>query len=258
MSTLADLQGEFQDYLLRGNAAVERHVLGTPRVPLATRLGIYAHAYRSRLADALGSNFPALARLLGESDFATLAAEYVRTHDSPFFSIRYYGDDLANFLGAHEDYAAAPLLAELARWEWLMTGVFDAADTEPLDHERLARVPPGEWAQLRFTLHPSVQRVALHWNVPPIWQALTEERERPSAELNAAPVPWLLWRHGLSSYFRSLPATEAAVLDAARSGWPFGELCELLCEELGPTAAAAQAATLLRGWVASGIIVRAA
>jgi hypothetical protein len=174
MGTLGELQGDFQDYLLRGDAAVERHVLGTPRVPAATRLGIYAHAYRSRLAEALGSNFPALARLLGESDFATLAAEYVRTHDSPFFSIRYYGDDLANFLGAHEDYAAAPLLAELARWEWLMTGVFDAADAEPLEHERLARVPPGEWAQLRFTLHPSVQRIALHWNVPPIWQALTE------------------------------------------------------------------------------------
>ena len=39
------------------------------------------------------------------------------------------------------------------------------------------------------------------------------------------------------------------MLDAARSGWPFGELCELLCEELGRRAAAAQAATLLRGWV---------
>ena len=96
MSTLADLQGDFQDYLLRGDAAVERTCSArrgcrSPRGSAST-----AHAYRSRLADALGSNFPALARLLGESDFATLAAEYVRTHDSPFFSIRYYGDDLAD------------------------------------------------------------------------------------------------------------------------------------------------------------------
>jgi len=258
VSPLAALQGDFQDFLLRGESAVLRHVIGTERVPVATRLGIYARAYRSRLAEALGGNFPALARLLGESDFATLADEYVRTHDSPFFSIRYYGDDLANFLAAHEDYAAAPLLAELARWEWLMTGVFDAADAAALEHEELARVPPGEWARLRFAFHPSVQRVALHWNVPQIWQALTEERARPGAELNAAPVPWLLWRQGLSTYFRSLPATEAGALDAARAGWPFGELCQLLCEELGPTAAAAQAATLLRGWVAAGLITRAA
>jgi hypothetical protein len=51
---------------------------------------------------------------------------------------------------------------------------------------------------------------------------------------------------------------EAAVLDAARNGWPFGELCELLCEELGEEQAPAQAAALLRGWIASGLIIGAA
>ncbi|HET9330699.1 MAG TPA: DNA-binding domain-containing protein, partial [Steroidobacteraceae bacterium] len=88
MSALAQLQGEFQDYLLRGASAVEAQVLGSARVPVATRLGIYAGAYRSRLADALAANYPALAKLLGAADFATLAMDYVRAHDSPFFSIR--------------------------------------------------------------------------------------------------------------------------------------------------------------------------
>jgi len=48
------------------------------------------------------------------------------------------------------------------------------------------------------------------------------------------------------------------VLDAARSGWPFGELCTLLCEELGDEEAPAQAAALLRTWIGSGLIVSAA
>ena len=48
------------------------------------------------------------------------------------------------------------------------------------------------------------------------------------------------------------------MLDAARSGWPFGELCALLCEELGESEAPAQAAALLRGWIGSGLIVSAA
>jgi len=48
------------------------------------------------------------------------------------------------------------------------------------------------------------------------------------------------------------------VLDAARSGWPFGELCALLCDELGESEAPAQAAALLRGWVDAGLIVSAA
>jgi hypothetical protein len=258
MSGLARVQGDFQDYLLRESDAIGAHVLGSARVPVATRLGIYAGAYRSRLADALQSNFPALAKLLGEEDFHTLAAEYVRSHDSPYFSIRYYGDALPQFLAAHEDYAAAPVLAELARWEWSMTEVFDAADAVPLTHEALARIPPQHWAQLRFTWHPSVRRLALSWNVPQIWQALTEERERPQASLNTAPLPWLLWRHELTTYFRSLTHTESAVLDAARNGWPFGELCGLLCDELGEAQAPAHAAALLRDWVGSGLISGAA
>ena len=258
MDALSRVQRDFQDFMLRGAPAVHAHVVGSARVPVATRLGVYAGAYGSRLAEALASNYPALAKMLGAADFGTLAAEYVRAHDSPFFSIRYYGDALAQFLATREDYATAPVLAELAQWEWAMTGVFDAADAAPLRHEALARIAPPQWAQLRFTWHPSVQRLTLWWNVPQLWQALTDDGERPVASLAAAPVPWLLWRENLTTYFRSLPETEAVVLDAARSGWPFAELCELLCDEVGDAEAPAQAAALLRGWVGSGLIVGAA
>jgi hypothetical protein len=254
---LARVQGDFQDYLLHGSAAVQEHVVGTPRVPVATRLAIYGDAYHSRLAEAIESNFPALARLLGETDFQRLAGEYVRTHESPFFSIRYYGDALTRFLATHEEYVAAPVLAELAQWEWAMTTTFDAPDAVPLSHQTLARVPPQQWARLRFEWHPSVQRLTLAWNVPQLWQALTDEAERPPAELAAAPVHWLLWRRDLTTCFRSLPQTEAAVLDAARSGWPFAELCELLCDEVGEDEAPAAAASVLRGWVEAGLIVGA-
>jgi hypothetical protein len=256
MSALAQLQGEFQDYLLRGALAVQERVKGSARVPASIRLAIYGNAYQRRLADALASNFPALARLLGESDFATLADSYVREHDSPFFNIRYYGDALPGFLATHEHYLAAPVLAELARWEWAMMAAFDAADAAVLDHAALAQLSPEKWAQLRFTFHPSLQRLGLKWNVPQLWQALTDDGVRPEVSVQAEPIQWLVWRQQLSSYFRSLSPIEAAALDAARSGWPFGELCELLCEEVGEAAAAQQAATLLRGWVASALITQ--
>ena len=67
------------------------------------------------------------------------AAEYVRTHDSPYCSIRYYGDELPELLAEHSEYAAAPVLADLARWEWTMTDVFDAADATALTHAELSR-----------------------------------------------------------------------------------------------------------------------
>ncbi len=257
MSTLASVQGDFQEYLLRGGAAIEAHVVGTERVPVTTRLGIYGGAYGSRLGDALASNFPALERLLGETDFRKLAAAYVAAHESPFFSIRHYGDRLAGFLAGDERYSDAPLLAELARWEWAVGGAFDAADAASISHEALARVQPEQWAQLRFHWHPSVQRLRLHWNAPQIWQAANEDTDPPEVTFTKEGQSWLIWRQNLTTYFRSLSKTEAAALDAARKGWPFGELCALLCDEVGDAEAPMQAATLLRGWVAAGLIVNA-
>ncbi len=257
MSALAQLQQEFQDYLLRGDDAVAARVTGTVQVPIATRLGIYAGAYRSRLAEALATNYPVLAKLIGEADFASLAADYIAAYDSAFFSIRDYGDELAKFLATREQYAAAPVLAELAQWEWAMTSVFDAADAAPLGAADLAALPPARWAQLRFQWHPSVRRLTLWWNVPQLWKALSDDLQRPEMTLGPAPAEWLLWRDDLTSYFRSLPTSEASVLDAARSGWPFGELCALLCEEVGEAEAPAQAASFLRTWIAGGLIVRA-
>ena len=257
MSGLARLQEDFQEYLLRGTRAIEAEVLGSERVPVATRLGIYGGAYGSRLIDALKTSYPALAELLGEEDFEALGAAYVRAHDSPFFTIRHYGDALEAFLGVYPDTADVPLLAELARWEWTLCAVFDAADAVPLVATALARVAPAQWAGLRFTFHPSVRRLALRWNAPQLWKALTEGEERPQLRVVEEPVEWLLWRQDLKSYFRSLEPPEAAALDAARAGATFGELCERLSAVHGAGRAAAAAAALLSGWVAAGLLVAA-
>ncbi|HXY96950.1 MAG TPA: DNA-binding domain-containing protein [Steroidobacteraceae bacterium] len=258
MSDLAHIQGEFQEYLLRGTRAIETRVVGSARVPIETRLGIYAGAYGSRLIDALAASYPALAALLGEQDFQALGARYVRAHDSPYFSIRNYGDALEAFLGTQADYAEVPLLQELAHFEWLLCAVFDAADAEPLTVAALARVAPADWPELCFTFHPSVRRLALRWNAPQVWKALTEESERPELRVVTEPVEWLLWRQDLSNYFRSLEPTEAGALDAARNGASFGELCERLAASHGAERTAAEAATLLARWLGDGLIVAAA
>jgi hypothetical protein len=254
MSRLRQIQGDFQSYLLHGDPAVEAHIVGTDRFPVATRLGIYGDGYRSRLIEALQANFPVLNELLGEEDFQTLGTAYVRAHDSPFFSIRYYGNALADFLAAEARYAGAPVLAELARWEWALTEVFDAADADPIGSETLAQVAPAGWAELRFDWHPSVHRLSLVWNAPQIWKAVTDNAEPPEVSLSSEPVEWLLWRQELRSYFRSLQPWEATALGAAREGQSFGELCALLCAEFGETEAPVKAAGFLRNWVESGLL----
>ncbi len=256
MPPLDRIQDDFQRFLLRGDAAIEHHVVGTERVPVSVRLGIYSGGYGARLTEALQTNYPVLAQLLGESDFEELAAAYIRSHDSSYTSIRYYGKELEEFLTQDATYAEVPLLAELARWEWAMTAAFDASDSQPLGVEALARVPAEQWADLRFEWHPSIRRLQLTWNVPQIWNAITRETERPDPSVAAEPGQWLIWRRELATFFRSVSPSEAAALDAARCGGSFGELCDLLCGLLGEADAPAQAAGFLREWLQSGLIVK--
>ena len=254
MPSLSQIQDEFQRYLLDADRTIEQRVVGTDRVPIDTRLGIYGGGYGARLTEALQINFPVLAELLGESDFETLSAAYIRAHDSTFTSIRYYGDALPEFLAANPTYGAVPLLAELARWEWAMTETFDAADAQVTDAGALASVSPEQWSELRFTWHPSIRRLGLSWNVPQLWKAATNETQRPEASLSAEPGQWLLWRRDLDTFFRSLASPESAALDAARGGSSFGEVCDLLCQWVSEAEAPASAAGLLRDWLQSGLI----
>jgi len=255
VAKLEQIQQDFQRYVLHGDGAIEQHVRGTARVPAATRLAIYSDGYRARLIEALATNYPVLAQLLGPSDFAELGKAYVMNELSTFCSIRYYGHALADFLATQAQYAPAPVLAELARWEWTMGEVFDAADGTPIDASALAGLPPASWAELRFAWHPCVRRLQLAWNAPPIWKAVSATAEPPAASLEPAPIQWLLWRRELKTYFRSLSSAEAAALDAARAASTFGELCVLLCEHVEEAQAPAHAASFLRTWLDGGLLV---
>lgn len=257
MNGLARVQRALQEFILSGDGggAIEAHVLGTDRVPIATRLAIYATAYRSRLTEALQSNYPALAKLLGEVEFNTLGTAYICAHDSHVTNIRYYGEALPQFLATHADYSRAPLLADLAHWEWAMSEVFDAADVKSIRADALAGFLPADWAELRFDWHPSVRRLSLAWNAPQIWKALTTDSGQPRLASHSSPIPWLLWRRDLQIYFRSLEAPEAQGLDTCRRGGSFGELCILLCEHVGEEEAPVHAARLLRDWFESGLLI---
>lgn len=253
MSRLLDIQDAFQQFLLGGDSTIGSHVVGTARVPVEARLAIYGDGYRLRLIEALQNTFPVLAELLGEADFEALASKYVSAHESTFFNIRWYGDRMGEFLAGDADYSTAPILAEMARWEWAMAAVFDAADAEPIDISAFAEIAPEDWAGLRLEWSPAVEIVALEWNVPELWKAVTEGSDHP--ELAFVPGSYLVWRRELQIFFRSVAEEEASVLAAARSGHTFGELCVLLCEHLDESEASQHAAGHLRGWVEAGLLV---
>jgi hypothetical protein len=252
---LRELQRELQRALLGEGSAIGAAILEAPPLSVEARVGIYRHAYRARLTEALDDVYPIVHQILGDEAFASMAELFIEAHPSVHRSIRWYGSDLADFLAAQPPFAAEPALAEIARFEWALCEVFDAADEAPLGRAALSAVEPGAWSEMRLRFHCSVRRLALWWNAVAVWQRMSDGEEPPAPEATSAPVPWLLWRQNFKNYFRSLDASEAAALEAAVAGRSFGEICEVLGAFLTEEEIPLRAATLVAGWLDSGIIV---
>jgi hypothetical protein len=285
MSALADLQSDFQAFLLDGNQRMLGRVAGTAKVSAETRLAIYYDAYRLRLLEALASNYPVLHAWIGEEEFETAAIAYLAAHPSRHFSIRWFGHRLPEFLAATQPWRDKPCIAEMAALEWALSEAFDAEGSAVVGIGDMAAIPAPAWPGMGLQFHPSAHRLDLRWNVPIIWKAVNrnldgekntascrgETSATPSAGKeqhgdapavagvpapmeNEYPQAWLIWRQNLKTWFRSLSVDEAWALDAARTGESFETICEGLCEWIDAQNVALHAAGLMKQWITDGIV----
>ncbi len=253
MSTLlADRQTALQSFLLHADPSIVDHVIGDRKADAKQRLDVYFQAYRLRLQEVLATDFEGLHALLGDEGFEQASLAYIDAYPSEHPSVRWFGRALAGFLAEH--YPDRPELAEMAAFEWAWGQAFDAADAPVADAARLAGLGAEQWPGLSVTLHPSVQRVSLQFNVPAVFAAAVDEQPLPELARGDCGVSWLLWRHALNVHWRSLAADEDQALQAAGRGVDFASLCEGLCEWHEPAEVPLRAASLLRTWLDEGLI----
>lgn len=254
MSALAALQREMQAHVLRDDAAALDAAVATPEADAARRLGVYAHAYRARLAGVLRNDYPGLRALTGGAGFERLALAYVEATPSTHFNVRWYGARLAAFARECAPWSAREDLADMAELEWKLGLAFDAADEASIDFATLAALAPVDWPALRLRLHASLQRARLTRNVDAIRRAVDREEAVPEVEVLASPLGWATWRKDSIVRHRRLEDDEAAAVDAVARGATFAELCAQLCQWHAAEAVAARAAALLRRWIEDGWI----
>jgi hypothetical protein len=251
---LRRLQREMQRGLLGEESVIEAHIADTPPLTKEARLGIYRHAYVARLIEALQNYYPVLHQILGDEDFEALGTAFVRAYPSVHRSIRWYGREVASFLRVEPPFAEQPIFAEIASFEWRLAESFDSADAAVLDRAALASVAPGEWADLTFRFHPSVRRLSFEWNTVAVWKALSADEAPPAPERSDDAVEWLIWRHNLENYFRSVDCIEVTALDAALEGRNFAKVCDALSQYLSDEEVALRAASLVATWLDGGLL----
>lgn len=252
--TLAQLQLELQNFLLGNDEDASDLTLETPQFSRQERLQIYHSAYRLRLIEALGTDYPALQAYVGEKEFTAIAEGFIAAHPSHNPSLRWLGEKLPAFLRNHEKFNTQIEMAELAEFEWRQAMAFDAADTSITTLEELRTLVPEQWMTLKLHLHPSVQFMHFYSNAPTLWQTLIHDGKLSAAESAQAPQAWLLWREDLQVVFRPLDAAEDWALTAFSTGKKFAEVCEGLCEWFSAQEVPMKAAQYLQHWIQGSLI----
>jgi len=255
MSGLKELQKNFKHHLTSGKNDILSEIVSTKELSNAERLAIYGNAYYARLEEVLEGDYEAIHALLGDDEFSTLCKKYVDAHPSRFFSVRWFGQYMADFLRSTLPYSEHPYLSEMATFEWRFTDAFDAEDRVAITVTDVAQIPAESWPALTINLHPSVSWFTYYWNILPVWKAVKDEEEIPELQRLESPEICLQWRHELVTRYRTLEPNESLIIQAVADNKNFSDWCELLVNA-GETAEAvpAIAAGILKTWLELGMI----
>jgi hypothetical protein len=162
-------------------------------------------AYRGNAAAtaerALASAFPTVQQLIGDESFALLARALWHHAPPQRGDLACWGDTLPEWLERDTQLADEPYLADVARVDWAVHTIEQAADAEP-PVGGLGLLAEHDPLQLRLRLRPGLMLVSSRWPVVTIWQA----HQRADAD-RFAPV---------RAAFAAGTAEHALI---ARSGW---------------------------------------
>ncbi len=223
------------------------------RASAGERLHVYAHMYRSRIVEALESQFPRLAKLLGAEEFAELSQAYIRDEPSRHPSLRYVGQRLPGWLAARRP--ESPAHGGLARLEWARADVFDLADDRPLTVDDLRGWPMDRFGELPLQLVAAHRLVRAPAGTAQLWDAGGVD-SAPAGGPGSGTESFVIWRDGTVVYHRRVDEPEHAALALASRGTRFGVVCESLCASLGEPAAVEQAYAWMSTWLADGLLRR--
>jgi hypothetical protein len=229
-------------------------VVSDERASADERMHVYAHMYRARIVEALESQFPRLAKLIGPEEFAELAAAYISDEPSRHPSLRYVGERLPAWLAARR--ADSPVLAALARLEWARADVFDLADDPTLTLDALRSWPMDRFGELPLHLVTAHRVVTVPAGTAGRWDALGDDLVNGGGDTpdGAATESLVVWREGTAVYHRLVDDAERAALALASQGTRFGVVCESLLADHAEEAAVAQAYAWMSTWLADGLL----
>lgn len=256
MPSLRSLQTDVMNALLSGESGPAaalialRGAAGT--VSPARRLDVYRSNVRANFQGSLRSSFPAVWRLVGEDYFRQVARDYHRENPSRSGDLLHVGRGFPAYLSKLHRADPYRYLADVACLEWLCEESLLAAEHAALDLERLRRIAPSAYGDLRFEVHPALRLFESPFPALRIWEAnVASDAEPEPIDLGAGADCLAIMRLRLKLTFHRLSRGELCFLDSLRGGDDFSEAIE----RAGACDDAFDAGAALRRFVAAEAIV---
>lgn len=183
-------------------------------------------AYRSNAAAiavrALAAAYPTVQQLVGDESFAQLAHAAWHRFPPQRGDLAQFGAALPAWIELDPQLASEPYLADVARVDWAVHTIEQAADIEqpPAGLALLGELEP---AQLRLRLRAGLALVASRWPVVTIWQAHRRADEDRFDAVRAAFAAQaqetaLVARDGWRAEVEAVDAPTAAFITALQRG----------------------------------------
>jgi hypothetical protein len=173
-------------------------------------------------ARALAAAYPTVQQLVGDESFAQLARAVWQRFPPQRGDLAQFGAALPAWIELDPQLASEPYLADVARVDWAVHTIEQAADIEqpPAGLERLGDTDP---SRLRVKLRSGLALVASRWPVATIWHAHRRDDEDRFDAVRAAFAAQaqetaLIARHGWRADVEALDAPTAAFITALQRG----------------------------------------
>lgn len=183
-------------------------------------------AYRGNAAAiatrALAAAFPTVQQLLGEESFDALAAALWHRHPPRRGDLALWGGELPAFVAADAQLASEPYLADVARLDWAVHAIEQAADapSQPSGVERLASDDP---ATLALVLRDGAALIRSPHPIVSIWRAHRSDAADRFDAVRAAfaagrgETAWV-WRRGWRAQVDAVDAAQAVFTESLLAG----------------------------------------
>jgi len=232
-------------------ADIGRVILPSNTLTAVERVGVYQGMYLLRMVEALEGDYPAVAHLLGDEEFAALVTCYVAAHPSVSYTFNRLGRAFPGFVRDSKGVRKRAFAADLARLELAITEVFDAPQSPAWPAEEIARIPQDAWVGAVLRPIAAFRLCAFAHPVNAYLQSVKDDHHDHPETTRAA--TWVaVWRKNYEVWRLDLSKPAYQFLDALAKGRPFGMAVAAAAKGLQGDPGQ-QLFRWLRDWVAEGM-----